>query len=484
MWLHWLALLPLTSLAFAQQIPVIDGIIGGVPKVKNNVHLNTLSSAATTPGKLRYVQNSGFCETTPGVNQVSGYADVTANRSLFFWFFESRNDPVNDPLVLWFNGGPGSSSMIGLLQEHGPCRINNDSSTVSLNKFSWNNQANMIYIDQPAGVGFSQGDTVNDPVGTSQAAAADIWTFMQIFLSDTRFSKYVNNTLGLWTESYGGHYGPAFAAHFLSQNTAIERHSVSGIKLNLKVLGIGDGLTDPLAQYPGYMEYAASNPYYPLVDNALIALANTSWTQTSGCKSQISQCYNGGSDTTCSNAQNFCNFYILSTLCGNWDNYYVLTQNPDPYPPAIGNYLNSIRSKIGAAQVWSQSNGIVYQNFANTGDWMRNSGPDLETVINAGVRTVIYVGDADYILNFYGVEAMVNGLQTQFSATYKTQAFQNFNIRGQSAGIYKNAGSLSYVRFYGAGHEVPAYQYGSLGRGEAAAQMFTQAMKNQPLTST
>jgi carboxypeptidase C (cathepsin A) len=91
--------------------------------------------------------------------------------------------------------------MIGLLQEHGPCRINNDSSTVSLNKFSWNNQANMIYIDQPAGVGFSQGDTTGDPIGTSQAAAADIWTFMQIFLSDSQFSKYANNALGLWTES-------------------------------------------------------------------------------------------------------------------------------------------------------------------------------------------------------------------------------------------------------------------------------------------
>lgn len=30
--------------------------------------------------------------------------------------------------------------------------------------------------------------------------------------------------------------------HFLSQNTAIDHGKVSGIKLNLKVLGIGDGL--------------------------------------------------------------------------------------------------------------------------------------------------------------------------------------------------------------------------------------------------
>ena len=47
---------------------------------------------------------------------------------------------------------PGASSMVGLLQEHGPCRINNDSATVSHNQYSWNNEVNMLYIDQPIGV--------------------------------------------------------------------------------------------------------------------------------------------------------------------------------------------------------------------------------------------------------------------------------------------------------------------------------------------
>ena len=88
--------------------------------------------------------------------------------------------------------------MIGLLQEHGPCRITNDSSSVTLNPYSWNNEANVLYIDQPVGTGFSYGDT---NVGTSLEAAADVWTFMQIFLSDSRFSQYTNNTLAIWTES-------------------------------------------------------------------------------------------------------------------------------------------------------------------------------------------------------------------------------------------------------------------------------------------
>lgn len=59
----------------------------------------------------------------------------------------------------------------------------------------------MLYIDQPIGVGFSYG---TETVGTSEEAAADVWSFMQIFLKDSRFSKYANTSLAIWTESYGG----------------------------------------------------------------------------------------------------------------------------------------------------------------------------------------------------------------------------------------------------------------------------------------
>jgi len=49
----------------------------------------------------------------------------------------------------------------------------------------------------------------------------------------------------------------------------------------------------------------------------------------------------------------------------------------------------------------------IYNQFAASGDWMRSSRPSLEAVINAGVHTVIYDGDADFIVNYMGVEAMV-----------------------------------------------------------------------------
>ncbi|KAG7444067.1 alpha/beta-hydrolase [Guyanagaster necrorhizus] len=479
-----LACLSASAFASLRQIPVVDGIIGGVPNVTTTA-TNKLKVAAgnvtTKVGQLRVTENSGVCETTEGVYSASGYGDIAQNKSIWFWYFAARNNPDTAPLALWFNGGPGSSSMIGLFQELGPCRITNDSSTVVLNPYSWNTNANLLFIDQPVGVGFSYGTL---DVGTSQEAADDVWTFLQIFFSDSKFASLLDRDLAIWTESYGGHYGPTFAAYFLSQNEAIASRTISGLTLNLKVLGVGDGLTDPLSQYPGYITYAASNPYHPLVSSSVISQANSSWSSSSGCKAQITACNNGGSNSVCSSAQSFCNDNVLGPLAGNYDVYFILSLNPDPYPPNFTNYINSVASKIGAEATWSMSNGDVYANFAATGDWMRNSRPDLETVINAGVRTVVYVGDADYILNFNGVEAMVGALDMKFSDILKEEELEDYTVDGQAAGLHKNAGTFSFIRVYGAGHEVPAYTHGTLHYGQAALQMFTQIMANESLSST
>lgn len=108
---------------------------------------------------------------------------------------------------------PGSSSMVGLFQELGPCRIRNDSTAVDLNPYSWSNNSNILFIDQPLGVGFSVSSS--PAVGTSQDAAADVWKFLQIFLEDNRFSSLVNKKLAIWTESY--------VWFFLHQLTALRR---------------------------------------------------------------------------------------------------------------------------------------------------------------------------------------------------------------------------------------------------------------------
>lgn len=74
--------------ALAKQIPVVGGVIGGVPTDTSSEGTHkfiseAITPAATTPGKLRVVENSGVCETTPGVFQASGYGDLTSNESIW-----------------------------------------------------------------------------------------------------------------------------------------------------------------------------------------------------------------------------------------------------------------------------------------------------------------------------------------------------------------------------------------------------------------
>lgn len=82
---------------------------------------------------------------------------------MFYMFVESQSDPAHDPVVLWLNGGPGCSSMFGFAQENGPYIMpdGSDEFETQVNPYSWNKIANVIYIESPAGVGFSYTDQMD-----------------------------------------------------------------------------------------------------------------------------------------------------------------------------------------------------------------------------------------------------------------------------------------------------------------------------------
>ena len=85
----------------------------------------------------------------------SGYVPIpNTQKQIHYMLVESQQDPTNDPLVIWFNGGPGCSSMLAFMQENGPYYINDDGSFTK-SEYSWNREANVLYIEQPAGVGYS-----------------------------------------------------------------------------------------------------------------------------------------------------------------------------------------------------------------------------------------------------------------------------------------------------------------------------------------
>ncbi|EEQ99933.1 conserved hypothetical protein, partial [Perkinsus marinus ATCC 50983] len=158
---------------------------------------------------------------------------------LFFWFFESRSDPAQDPLVLWLQGGPGCSSMSGLFTENGPCRVNEYGNDTKTNPYSWNTRANLLYVDQPAGTGFSVGPFVNNG---SFEAADDLYMALQEFFAE--YTQYGGKDFYITGESYAGHYIPAIAHKIWRENT-------KGIKphINLRGLAIGNGWMNAAIQY-------------------------------------------------------------------------------------------------------------------------------------------------------------------------------------------------------------------------------------------
>merc|ERR1719162_2712644 len=124
-----------------------------------------------------------------------------------FGFFEKRNANVEDkseiPIIVWLTGGPGCSSILALLLENGPCAVNEDGTGTILNNNSWNEVAHMLWLDQPAGVGYSYGrstDKNEDEVGE------DSYYFLQSFFQ--AHPEYAQNPLFVVGESYGGHYAP------------------------------------------------------------------------------------------------------------------------------------------------------------------------------------------------------------------------------------------------------------------------------------
>jgi carboxypeptidase C (cathepsin A) len=122
---------------------------------------------------------------------------------------QSQRDPKNDPLIVWFNGGPGCSSMLGFLQEHGPYKMDDNDTQFTKNDWSWNKEANMLYIESPAGVGYSYCDSSKYCASGDESSSLDNLEAMLSFFK--KFPEYQKNDLYLSGESYAGIYVPYLA---------------------------------------------------------------------------------------------------------------------------------------------------------------------------------------------------------------------------------------------------------------------------------
>lgn len=122
-----------------------------------------------------------------------------------FYFYILQ--PAEDPLVFWFNGGPGCSSMDGYFYEQGPFHVveplpKSGAPSLYLNPNRWNQVANMVFLEAPACVGFSYADTPAGCVNNDTQQAIDNYHGVMAFLAG--FPEYVSNEFFITGESYAG----------------------------------------------------------------------------------------------------------------------------------------------------------------------------------------------------------------------------------------------------------------------------------------
>jgi len=409
------------------------------------------------------ISDGKLCD--PNVQQYSGYIHFSGflgDKSYFFWLLESRSNPSTDPLVVWLTGGPGCSSQMALLTENGPCWANEYGNGTIPNEFSWTNKANVIWVDQPAGAGFSTGTWDYGEGGVAE----DFYDFLQEFYK--QLPQYKNNTLFITGESYAGHYIPAISNHIWEKN----QEDNDDFEIPLRGLAIGNGLTNTEIQYTEYPDMALdggkseggsleegviTNQYVQDIMRAAVP----------PCTALIKEC-NAGipvvSTEACLGAYIVCNYgeqipYQLSgynpydmrikceklPLCYDFDNVDKFLNRPD------------VQETLGAKGSWTSCNMLA--NKLYIADFMKNFHHEIANLLENGLEVLIYAGDVDYICNWLGNKMWVKALEWEGKEAFNAADDEPWTLStGETAGRLRTYKNFQFLQVYNAGHMVPMDQ--------------------------
>ncbi|XP_024969566.1 serine carboxypeptidase-like [Cynara cardunculus var. scolymus] len=380
----------------------------------------------------------------------AGYYQIehSYDAQMFYFYFKSRNSE-NDPVVIWLTGGPGCSSELALFYENGPFKIGKNL-TLVWNEYGWDQAANLLYVDQPTGTGFSYSSDKRDIRHDEKGVSDDLYDFLQSFF--TEHPELVNNDFYITGESYAGHYIPAVAARVHQGNKDKE-----GIHINLKGFAIGNGLTDPAIQYKAYTDYALdmgiiSESQYKRI-NLIVPV----------CEAAIKLCGTDGT-VSCTAAYLVCNiiFIAITNIAGNI-NYYDIRKE------CVGSLcydfsdmetlLNerSVRQALGVGDIeFVSCSTSVY--FALLMDWMKNLEVGIPALLDDGIKMLIYAGEYDLICNWLGNSRWVHAMEWSGTKEFGAASEVPFEVSGSEAGLLKSYGPLSFLKVHDAGHMVPMDQ--------------------------
>eukprot|EP01100_Stratorugosa_tubuloviscum_P003624 TRINITY_DN1881_c0_g1_i1.p1 TRINITY_DN1881_c0_g1~~TRINITY_DN1881_c0_g1_i1.p1 ORF type:complete len:441 (-),score=162.98 TRINITY_DN1881_c0_g1_i1:65-1387(-) len=368
----------------------------------------------------------------------SAYVTVnsTVNGNLFFWLFEPQNRNPNAPLVLWLQGGPGSSSVVvGLFNELGPYRLNSNQQ-LDINKYSWNNEFALLFIDQPIGTGFSY---LTDPKGfvtTEEQVAEQLYSaLIQIFAA---YPNWAQNDFYVFGESYGGKYVPWISSYILQQNKISNQ-----IPIKLVGLGIGNGLTDPITQVTIFSSQCYSlglidenqRDYVKTLEAQAVALCEAQdWLGAVAVRNTIID--------------------YIETVSGNPNFYDVRTYVQYDWTPTV-NYLNNynVRQLLHVGDYLTTSSNSTVEDYMQS-DIMQSSAFLFDDLLSQ-IKVLLYQGQYDAKDGVESSEAWINKLN--YPGWYDAKRIiwhNNANV----AGYVKNSLNLTQAVVVQAGHLSPMDQ--------------------------
>ncbi|QRV80164.1 Serine carboxypeptidase [Ceratobasidium sp. AG-Ba] len=404
-------------------------------------------------------------------------SNVNETRKLFFWFWPTTNAQYTNDLVFWTNGGPGCSSLEGLLQENGPFVWPTGTAKPIPNQWAWTNLSHVLWVEQPVGTGFSTGVP---NITNEDELAAQFAGFLTQFLEV--FSELKGKNFYAAGESYAGFYVPYIANYLYTHPKAVD--------LNLK----GIWITDPSVSYDIVTEEIPALTFAQKWQNVL-ALNSTFMAQLKkngdacgytdyykkyatyppkGILPLPKQAYRGTP-----NIQN------INPECYLWSQVYqaAITVNPNfnvyrifdvwpvlwdvlGFPGSFNNqqsplYFNrsEVQDAIHAPHInWAECSAIDV--FVNG---MDRSVPTMlsvmPNVIEKSERTVVMHGGIDFVLIAEGtkiaIQNMTWGGKQGFQKPIQPESFviEGFGVLGSMHQERK----LTYVEVDLAGHMMPQY---------------------------
>ncbi|RWR97994.1 Peptidase S10 [Cinnamomum micranthum f. kanehirae] len=402
--------------------------------------------------------------------QYAGYVtiDESHGKALFYWFFEATQKPAGKPLLLWLNGGPGCSSVgFGEAQELGPFLVKKGVPELKFNDYTWNKAANLLFLESPAGVGFSYSNTSSDlEVQGDNITANDSYKFLLNWFK--RFPQYKSNEFYIAGESYAGHYIPQLAQVVFDSNKKATMENY----INLKGIMVGNGLMDDETDLKGMIDYAwghaviSDRLYYTIKTNCDFAKEN----QTMDCQRALGQYYS---------LYNIIDMYSLyAPRCVSGSSTVKSITNPHKEAPKFITKIELLRRLPAGYDPCLQEYATAYFNRPDVQEalhanvtkisrpwslcsnevniaWMDSQTsvlPIIKKLVDGHLRVWIFSGDTDGRVPVTSTRYTLNKLGLNTTEEWATW-YSHKEVGGWTI-IYEG---LTFVTVRGAGHQVPTF---------------------------